>query len=687
MADAKDGRAANITCEEAMTPDPVPQMRLYTHWLSERRGLHFDSYEALWRWSVEDLEAFWRSIWDYHDVCSPTAYKRVLAAEKMPGAVWFEGARVNFCAQVLRHVEAAEAAGQPAVIAENERGEVVELSWRELRRQVAALALTLRDRGVGAGDRVAAYLPNGPEAIVAFLASASLGAVWSVCAPDMGVQAILDRFRQIEPKALIAADGVRYAGKALDRCGVVSDLLAGLPSVETTIVVETPEAKTRVAFDMTFGQAITRPAHETDAFAPEFLAFDHPLWIVYSSGTTGQPKAIVHSHGGALVTFLAAAKHTDLGASYDRNTFGDRFHWYSSTGWIMWNCQVAGLLSGTTICLFDGSPSGPKDALDWGVLWRFAARHRVTLFGAGAAFYTSAMRAGIELDQFGDLTAIRALGSTGSPLPPEVQLWGAEQFAAVGRPDIWWCNLSGGTDIAGAFVTANRDLAPSPGRMQCRHLGAAVEAWDDNGRAVVGAVGELVCVKPMPGMPIYFWNDPDDSQMIGSYFDMFPGVWRHGDWIQIDAHGVCAISGRSDATINRQGLRMGASEIYSAVERLPEIADCMVVDLETGVGESELLMFVVLGVNARLDAGLRGRIGEAIRSSLSPRFVPDEIVAAPAVPRTLSGKKQEVPIKRLLQGHAVAKIINRDAMLNPDSLDWFIAFQARRGGASRAGGG
>jgi acetoacetyl-CoA synthetase len=685
MADAKPGRSANITCEEAMTPDPIPQMRLYTQWLSERRGLDFDSYEALWRWSVTDLEAFWRSIWDYHAVCSPTAYKRALSTERMPGAVWFEGARVNFCAQVLRHVEAAEAAAQPAVIAENERGEVVELSWRELRRQVAALALTLRDRGVGPGDRVAAYLPNGAEAIVAFLASASLGAVWSVCAPDMGVQAILDRFRQIEPKVLIAANGVRYAGKALDRCGVVCDLLGGLPSVETAIVVETPEAGAGLDFDMTFGQAITRPANETDAFAPEFLAFDHPLWIVYSSGTTGQPKAIVHSHGGALMTFLAAAKHTDLGASYDRNTFGDRFHWYSSTGWIMWNCQMAGLLSGTTICLFDGSPSGPKDALDWGVLWRFAARHRVTLFGAGAAFYASGMKAGINLGQFGDLTAIRALGSTGSPLPPEVQLWGAEQFAEIGRPDIWWCNVSGGTDIAGAFVTANRDLPPSPGRMQCRHLGAAVEAWDDGGRAVVGAVGELVCVKPMPGMPIYFWNDPDNSQLIGSYFDVFPGVWRHGDWIEIDAHGVCTISGRSDATINRQGLRMGASEIYSAVERLPEIADCMVIDLETGVGESELLMFVVLGLGARLDADLRGRIGEAIRSSLSPRFVPDEIVAAPAVPRTLSGKKQEVPIKRLLQGHAAAKIINRDAMMNPDALDWFVAFQARRAGAARAG--
>jgi acetoacetyl-CoA synthetase len=661
-----------------MTSDPIPQMRLYTDWLRERRGLEFASYDDLWRWSVGDLEAFWRSIWDYHAISSPTAYKRVLIADQMPDASWFEGARVNFTAQVLRHVEAAEAAAQPAVIAENERGDVVELSWRELRRQVAALALTLRERGVGPGDRVAAYLPNSAEAIVAFLASASLGAVWSVCATDMGVQAILDRFRQIEPKVLIATDGVRYGGKALDRGGVVSDLIAGLASVETCIVVETPDALTRPVFDLSFEQAITRPAEETDAFAPEFLPFDHPLWIVYSSGTTGQPKPIVHGHGGMLVTFLAAAKHTDLGASYDQNTFGDRYHWYSSTGWIMWNCQVAGLLSGVTICLFDGSPSGPKDALDWGSLWRFAARHRVTLFGAGAAFYTSCMKAGVKLGQFGDLAAIRALGSTGSPLPPEVQLWGSEQFAELGTPNIWWCNVSGGTDIAGAFATANRELPPSPGRMQCRHLGAAVEAWDDSGRAVVNTVGELVCVKPLPGMPIYFWNDPERSRLISSYFDVFPGVWRQGDWIHIDEHGVCTISGRSDATINRQGLRMGTSEIYSAVERLPEISDSMVIDLETGIGESELLMFVVLSRGASLDAGLRRRIGEAIRSSLSPRFVPDEIIAVPAVPRTLSGKKQEVPIKRLLQGKATANIINRDAMLNPESLEWFVAFQARR---------
>jgi acetoacetyl-CoA synthetase len=661
-----------------MSPDFIPQIRLYQVWLRRHCGLHFASYNELWHWSVSDLEAFWRSIWDYHGIRSPTSYSRVLSAEQMPGAVWFEGARVNFCAQVLRHVDAAEAAAQPAVIAENERGEVMELGWKELRRQVAALALSLRERGVGPGDRVAGYLPNIPESVVAFLASASVGAIWSVCSTDMGVPAILDRFQQIEPKVLIAVDGVHYAGKALDRGGIVSELLRGLPSVQTSIVIETAQATIRPAFDLTFKQAIARPRDETDTFEPLFLPFDHPLWIVYSSGTTGLPKPIVHGHGGTMVSLLAASKHTDLGASYDQNTFGDRFHWYSSTGWIMWNCQVGGLLTGTTICLFDGSPSGPKERLDWGTLWRFAARHRVTIFGAGAAFYANCMKAGISLGTFGDLTAIRALGSTGSPLPPEVQIWGTQQFAELGTPDIWWCNISGGTDIAGAFVTANRELPPTPGRMQCRHLGTAVEAWDDEGRALLNEVGELVCVKPLPSMPLYLWNDPDNSRLISSYFDRFPGVWRHGDWILIDEHGVCTISGRSDATINKQGLRMGTSEIYSAVERLTDIADSMVIDLGTAFGESQLLLFVVLRDDTSLDAGLRDRIAAAIKSSLSPRFVPDEVFAVPGIPRTLSGKKQEVPIKRLLEGRDSAKIINRDAMMNPDSLEWFIDFQQRR---------
>ena len=661
-----------------MVSNPVPQMRLYTDWLRLHRGLHFDSYDSLWRWSVEDLEGFWRSIWDYHSLTSPTSFKRVLSSESMPGAIWFDGAQVNYTAQVFRHVEAAEADDQPAVISEDERGTMRSLGWRELRHQVAALALTLRDFGVVRGDRVAAYLHNGPEAVVGFLACASIGAVWSVCAPDMGAQAVLDRFRQITPKALIAVDGVRYAGKLLDRSTIVGELQRELTSLRALILVETPEAAQHLASATTFARALNRSETETASFTPEHLPFDHPLWIVYSSGTTGLPKPLVHSHGGLMITCLAAATHLDLGPSYDANTRGDRYHWYSSTGWVMWNGQVAGLLTGTTICLYDGSPSGSKEAPDWGRLWKFAARNRVTIFGSGAAFYTSCMKSGLELAQCGDLSAVRALGSTGSPLPPEVQQWGTAQFAALGTPDIWWCNLSGGSDVCCAFVTGNRELPAAPGRMQCRHLGVAVEAWNDDGQPIVGKVGELVCVKPIPSMPIYFWGDVDNARYLGSYFETFPGIWRHGDWLQIDDDGVCTISGRSDATINRQGLRMGTSELYSAVESLPDILDSMVIDLETAVGESKLIMFLVLSRGAELDGHLRKQVADAIGKSLSPRFIPDEMIAAPGVPRTLSGKKQEIPIKRLLQGHPLEKVISRDAMANPEVLSWYTAFASRR---------
>jgi acetoacetyl-CoA synthetase len=609
----------------------------------------------------------------------------------MPGAQWFEGAQLNYAAQVFRHVEAAEAAGQPAVISEDERGECREVSWRELRRQAGAMALTLREFGVGRGDRVAAYLPNGPEAVVTFLACASLGAIWSVCAPDMGVQAILDRFRQIKPKALIAVDGVRYAGKAMDRTATVAELRQALPSVKALVVIETAEAASHLVAEISFAKAMDREAAETDSFVPESLPFNHPLWIVYSSGTTGQPKPIVHSHGGIVMMALAAAKHTDLGPSYDVNTFGERFHWYSSTGWIMWNAQVAGLLTGTTICLFDGSPNTSKEVNDWSTLWRFASRNKVTVFGAGAAFYATCMKAALTLIDCGDLSATRALGSTGSPLAPEVQIWGTAQFEALGTPDIWWCNISGGTDICGAFATANRELVATPGRMQCRHLGVALEAWDESGRSVIGEVGELVCVKPLPSMPIYFWNDPGDARYLASYFETFPGIWRHGDWLVIDENGGCTISGRSDATINRQGLRMGTSEIYAAVEGLPEILDSMVVDVETSLGESKLIMFVALAPGVVLDKALQNRIAAAIRASLSPRFIPDEVFAVPGVPRTLSGKKQEVPIKRLLQGHDPDKVISRDAMANPEVLEWYLHFrnaaaaQASRGVAASVG--
>ena len=686
------------------TPPFVPQIRLYQNWLRSARGLEFSDYGALWRWSVTDLNAFWQSLWDYFDLQSPTPHSAALARNVMPGAEWFAGAQVNYTQQVLRHVDAAHAAGQPAVISRNEKGLHRELSWPELRRQVASLALHLQAQGVQPGDRVAAYLPNIPEAMVALLATASIGAVWSLCAPDMGTQAVLERFKQIEPKVLIAVDGITYGGRDHDRLGVLAGLRAQLPSVQHTLLVGNLDATVSVAGCASWASATARNDAEAAAFEPLWLPFDHPLWVVYSSGTTGLPKPIVHGHGGmVLVSLQLKALHNDVGCSYEANSLGERFHWYSSTGWVMWNAQVAGLLGGTTCVIYDGNPGASKKQPDWGRLWRFAADTGVTWFGAGAAFYANCMKSGLELADCGDLSRIRALGSTGSPLSPEVQQWGTAQFERLGTPGIWWNNISGGTDFCGAFIGGNRELAQVPGEMQCRMLGAAVEAWNAEGQPAIGEVGELVCTQPIPSMPLYLWGDAGGSRYLSSYFDMYPpgqgrqpgggggpasmgAVWRHGDWLKVGVHGGCTIYGRSDATINRHGLRMGTSEIYSAVESLPEVLDSLVVDLEYLGRESYMPLFVVLRASSTLDAALRGRIAAAIRTALSPRFVPDAIFAVAEVPRTLSGKKQELPIKKLLLGQPIDKVVNRDAMANPGCLDWYVAFAAQRAAqASTAG--
>jgi acetoacetyl-CoA synthetase len=658
----------------------VPQIRRYQNWLRDTRGLSFDSYQALWEWSVRDLSAFWQSLWDYFELQSPTPHRQVLSADRMPGAKWFEGAQFNYARQVLRHVQPAHAAGFPAIISRNEKGEQHELSWPELQRQVASLALHLQAQGLQPGDRVAAYLPNIPEAMIAFLAVVSLGGVWSICAPDMGTNAVLDRFQQIEPKMLIACDGVSYGGRDFDRTAVVAELKAALPSVRHVLIhrnLGTATAPLPACTD--FAEALSRSGPEVDAFEPLWLPFDHPLWIVYSSGTTGLPKPIVHGHGGiTLVMMGAAALHNDLGCSYDPNSWGERYHWYSSTGWVMWNAQLAGLLSGTTCCIYDGNPGGSKDKPDWGVLWRFASELGVTFFGAGAAFFANCLKAGVDLSRYPGLKTVRALGTTGSPLSEEAQRWGTREFEKLGVHDIWWCNISGGTDFAGAFIGGNRELPQVPGQMQCRELGCAVEAWNERGEPVIGEVGELVCTRPIPSMPIGFWNDPGNQRYLSSYFDMYPGVWRHGDWLRIAPDGGCIIYGRSDATINRHGLRMGTSELYSAVEALPEVMDSMVVDLEYLGRESYMPLFVVLRPGVALDNAMKAKLAGAIRSALSPRFVPDEILQVPEIPRTLSGKKQELPIKKLLLGQPIEKVVNRDAMANPHCLDWYVAFAKER---------
>ncbi|AJP71288.1 acetoacetyl-CoA synthetase [Sphingomonas hengshuiensis] len=656
---------------------PVPQIRLYSEWLKAVHGRDFATYEDLRRWSVEDLDGFWRSIWDYDGIESPTPFTTVLGDEAMPGTRWFVGAQVNYARHVFRHASAADAAGQPAIVAMDERGGQVTLGWGELRRQTAALALALRDRGIGRGDRVAAYLPNIPAAVVGLLACASLGAIWTLCSPDMGTNAVLDRWRQTEPKALIAVDGIFYAGKAMDRSVAVGEIRQQLPCIEALFLITSGCGEGEIVDSTDFTATIARDDAAVAAFEPEWLPFDHPLWILYSSGTTGLPKAIVHGHGGIVLATAAGRLHFDLGPSYSANNRGDRFHWYSASGWVMWNIQVGGLLSGTTICLFDGSPSGTRADPDWTRLWDFAGRAGVTWFGAGAAFFASCRKARIEIGAIAGTERIRALGSTGSPLPPDVQRWGTAQFAALGRPAIWWCNVSGGTEIAAAFMAGNPELPDTPGRLQCRHLGAAIEAWDAQGKPVVDTVGELVCTRPFPSMPLYFWNDADGSRYRDSYFGEWPGVWRHGDWVTIGGDGSCTIAGRSDATINRHGVRMGTAEIYAAVERLPQIADTMIIDVDSDGGDSHLILFVVPAEGQGVDAALEAAIAAAIRTSLSPRFVPDRLIAAPVIPRTLSGKKQELPIKRLFAGWPVAKVVSADTTATPEALPWYIE-QAQR---------
>ena len=672
----------------------------YTRWLAKERDLHFDAgtvegYDALWRWSVTDLPAFWGSIWDHFGMSSPTPFSTVIEADVMPGARWFPGAQVNYAQHLFSHADAAHAAGHPAIVFQNEamrspggRGELQEISWPELRRQVASLAAELERLGVQRGDRVGAFMPNIPETVIAFLACASLGAIWSVCSPDMGPVAVLDRFHQIEPKVLIACDGYTYGGVRHDRMAVLRGLLAELPGVMDVVLLryQNPDA------DASMLAATHRSVHDFARMtsrdvqlAPAWVPFDHPLWIVYSSGTTGLPKPIVHGHGGVMIEALkAGALHNDVGPS---SLTGDRYHWYSATGWIMWNSQVGALLGGTTICIFDGNPGGAALASgkspDLNTLWRFAADAGVTFFGAGAAFYASCLKAGVEPAKVADLSRLRAIGSTGSPLSIESYQWVYDQMPKVdganGKERIWLTPISGGTDFAGAFVAGLPTLPVVIGEMQCRCLGADVRAWDDQGRDLIDEVGELVCVKPMPSMPLYFWNDTGNKRYHDSYFDMYPNVWRHGDWIRITPRGGAIIYGRSDATINRHGIRMGTAELYRAIEVMPEVLDSLVVDLEYLGRDSYMPLFVVLREGLTLDAALTKRMKESIKTALSARHVPNEIFQVSAVPRTLSGKKMELPVKKLLMGTPADLVFKLDAMANAGCVEWFAAFAARRG--------
>ena len=631
------------------------RLREYMRWLEAERGLHFDAYEDLWRWSVEDLEGFWSSIWDFFGVQADGAHEKALGNRSMPGAEWFAGTSLNYA----EHVFAGKDNAETAILHASELRELEELSWGELRTQVAATAAGLRALGVGRGDRVVAYMPNVPEAIVAFLAAASVGATWSSCSPDFGPASVIDRFAQIEPKVLFAVDGYRYGGKDFDRRDTLAQLQAAMPSLQRTVVLPylDPDPDLSPLREATRWDELLASGEGAE---PSFerVPFEHPLWVLYSSGTTGLPKAIVQSQGGILLEHLKKLHlHVDAHP-------GDRLFWFTTTGWMMWNFLVSGLLTRAAIVLYDGNPGYP----DMGVLWDLAERAGITMFGTSASYIAACMKAGVEPGAGRDLSRLGAVGSTGSPLSPEGFDWIYEHLGE----DTWLFSTSGGTDLCTAFVGGVALLPVYRGELQGRALGAAVEAWDEAGNAVIGEVGELVVTEPMPSMPVYFWGDPDGSRYRASYFELYPGVWRHGDWIEITARGTAVIYGRSDSTINRSGVRMGTSEIYRAVLGLDEIVDALVVDVPRPGTEGWMPLFVVLREGAELDEGLRKEVARRVRSQCSPRHVPDEVFQIAEVPRTLSGKALEVPVKRILMGTPPEQAASRDSLANPAALDYFV---------------
>jgi acetoacetyl-CoA synthetase len=619
------------------------RMGRYITWLRQTRGLEFADYAALWDWSVTDLPAFWQSIWDYFGVDADTPPSAVLPDASMPGARWFPGATLNYAEHVLKMPGLAD--DDPVVIAYSQSREPVTLTARQLRDQVRRVRAGLVRLGVGRGDRVAAYAPNIPETFILMLATASLGAIFSSCAPEFGTRSVTDRWKQIEPKILVAVDGYRYGDKAIDRSAEVAAIKDALPSVETVIMI-----------GYLHGGGGWDKLDGDDELEFAAVPFDHPLYVLYSSGTTGLPKPIVHGHGGILIEHLKMlGLHHDLGP-------GDRFFWFTTTGWMMWNFLASGPAVGAAIVLFDGNPGFP----DLSALWALPG---ITYFGTSAPFLMACRKAGVVVPG----NTIRGLGSTGAPLPPEGFAW---VYQAVGA-DLQLQSLSGGTDVCTGFVGGAPLLPVIEGVISCRALGARVEAYDPAGRPVIDELGELVITAPMPSMPVGFWNDPDGTRYREAYFDVFPGVWRHGDWITIGADGTCVITGRSDATLNRGGVRLGTAEFYSVVESIDEVADSVVVHLDEH--GDELLLFVVLADGLELDDALRGRIRSELRAALSPRHVPDEIHQVRAVPRTLSAKKLEVPVKRILTGTPVESAAATGALANPESLTAFERLARERG--------
>jgi len=629
----------------------------YLRWLERERGLTFDGYDALWRWSVTDLDAFWQTIWDVFEVHGTPAPDRVLGDRAMPGAQWFPGTHLNFAEHVFR----GKADDAVAIVHASELRDQQEMTWAQLRALAGRVAAGLRALGVQKGDRVVAYLPNVPETVAAFLACATLGATWSSAAPEFGAGGVIDRFAQIEPKVLLAVDGYRYGGRDFDRRETVARLREELPGLEHTVLLPYLDTEAQLPGTLLFDELLASGDRTATRFEP--VPFDHPLWVLYSSGTTGLPKAIVQGQGGILLEHLKKM-HLHLDAQP-----GDRVLWFTTTGWMMWNFLVGVLLTDAAIVLFDGDPAYP----DLGTLWDLAERAGVTTFGTSAGHIAACMKQGVRPGQGRDLSRLRAVGSTGSPLSPEGFDWVYRELGG----DTWLFSTSGGTDVCTAFVGGVALLPVHRGEIQARVLGCAVEAWDQEGRSVTDDVGELVITQPMPSMPLYLWDDPDGTRLRESYFDAFPGVWRHGDWVEITSRGTVIIHGRSDATINRGGVRMGTSEIYRAVLALDEVLDALVVDVPDGDGGAWMPLFVVLREGVELDDALVGAIATRIREDCSPRHVPDEIRRIAGVPRTLSGKALEVPVKRILMGQDPQRAASRESLANPQALDAFVAMASR----------
>jgi acetoacetyl-CoA synthetase len=640
-------------------------MTRYVGWLEAERGLQFGGYDELWSWSVTELEAFWASIWDFFEVGSAQSYDRVLGRRAMPGTEWFPGAELSYAEHIFRD----KPGERIAIVHASELRPLQELTWGELHELTGALAAGLRELGVEQGDRVVAYMPNIAETVAVFLACASVGATWSSCSPDFGARSVVDRFAQIGPKVLVSVDGYRYGGRDFDRLDTVARLQRELPSLRRTVVLPYLDASPdigRLERALEWQELVQLG----DAAEPRFAAlpFDHPLWVLYSSGTTGLPKAIVHGQGGILLEHLKK-----LHLHFDARP-GDRLFWFTTTGWMMWNLLVGGLLSDAAIVLYDGSAAHP----DMDKLWDLADAAGITCFGTSAAYISACTKAGVEPRKGRDLRSLRSVGSTGSPLTPEGFRW---VYDHVGQ-ETWLFSTSGGTDVCSAFVGGVPTLPVYEGELQARALGAKVEAFDDEGNSVVDEVGELVLTEPLPSMPLCLWGDENGSRYRESYFAAYPGVWRHGDWIEITSRGTAIIYGRSDSTINRGGIRMGTSEIYRAVLALPELLDALVVDVPRAQTEGWMSLFVVLREGLNLDDELAAQIKARIRHDCSPRHVPDEIVQIGEVPRTLSGKLLEVPVKRILMGADPRQVASRDSLANPEALDYFVQLASRAAATS-----